>query len=76
MQVDSKKLFLGSKTSAVMQKTETPILAIPNNFKYRLIKEIAFAVDSGVVADGDVLSPLLKIAKSCKSNIKVYAFGN
>lgn len=66
-----KGIFLGSRTAGVMKKTETPLLAIPNNYKYRAFKNIVFPVDSGIVADRDVLLPLLKLAKSYKSNIKV-----
>jgi len=66
-----KKIFLGSKTFGVMKKTNTPLLAVPNDFKYRAIKNIIFPVDSGIVADSDVLEPLLEISKSYKSNIKV-----
>ena len=66
-----KEIFLGSKTSGVMKNTHIPILAIPNGFDYRPIKDIVFSVDSGIVADSDVLQPLIKLARSYKSNIKV-----
>ena len=66
-----KEIFLGSKTSEVMKHSAIPLLAIPNNFKYRSIKEIILPVDSGMVADSDVLAPLLELAKVYKSNIKV-----
>ncbi len=66
-----KEIFLGSKTSGVMKQTHIPILAIPNNFTYRPIKDITFAVDSGIVAEDEVLKPLLELAKAYKSHIKV-----
>ncbi len=66
-----KEIFLGSKTFGVMKQTHIPILAIPNSFTYRPIKDITFAVDSGIVAEDDVLNPLLELAKAYKSNIKV-----
>ncbi len=66
-----KEIFLGSKTSGVMKYTHTPILAIPNGFNYRPIKDITFAVDSGIVADDEVLYPLLELAKLYKSNVKI-----
>ncbi|MFT6321345.1 MAG: nucleotide-binding universal stress UspA family protein [Granulosicoccus sp.] len=66
-----KEIFLGSKTSGVMQQTRRPILAIPNSFTYRPIKDVTFAVDSGIVADDEVLHPLLELAKGYKSNIKI-----
>ena len=66
-----KEVFLGSKTSGVMKHTHTPILAVPDGFAYRPIKDITFAVDSGIVADAGVLHPLMVLAKFYKSTIKV-----
>ena len=66
-----KEIFLGSKTSGVMKQTHIPILAIPNSFTYRPIKDIIFGVDSGIVADDQVLTPLLELAKAYKSTIKI-----
>ncbi|MFK8006304.1 MAG: universal stress protein [Saprospiraceae bacterium] len=66
-----KGIFLGSNTSGVMKKTTTPLLAVPNNFKYRPIKDIIFPVDSGIIADEDVLKIFLEIATAYKSKIKV-----
>lgn len=66
-----KEVFIGSNTSAVMKRIETPLLAVPNRFKYRPIKDITFGVDSGIVADADLLTPLLEIAKAYKAKVKV-----
>ncbi|MFK7773121.1 MAG: universal stress protein [Saprospiraceae bacterium] len=66
-----KEIFLGSKTSGVMKQTHTSILAIPNSFTYRPIKDITFAVDSGIVADDKVLQPLLELSKAYKSNVNI-----
>lgn len=66
-----KEIFLGSKTSGVMRQTHIPILAIPNSFSYRPVKDITFAVDSGIVAEDEVLNPLLELAKAYKSHVKV-----
>jgi nucleotide-binding universal stress UspA family protein len=66
-----KEIFFGSDTSAVMQQIRIPILAIPNSFAYRPIKDVTFAVDSGIVADDEVFHPLLKLVKAYKSNIEI-----
>jgi nucleotide-binding universal stress UspA family protein len=66
-----KEIFLGSKTSGVVKQTHIPILAIPNSFTYCPIKDITFAVDSGIVADEELLKPLLELAKFYKSEVKV-----
>ena len=66
-----KEVFLGSKTAGVMKRTSVPILAVPNKFTYRPIKDIIFPVDSGIVADEQVMEPLLRIAKAYKSQVKV-----
>ena len=66
-----REIFLGSKTSGVMKRTHIPILVIPNRFTYRPIKNIIFAVDSGIVADENVLHLLLELSKAYKSTIKI-----
>ncbi len=66
-----KEIFLGSNTYQVMKKTEVPLLAIPNKFKYRAIKNILLTVDDGIVADSDVLNPLIELSKAYRSKIKI-----
>ena len=66
-----KEIFLGSNTFQVMNKTEVPLLAIPQGFKYRPIKDILLPVDSGIVANSDTLNPLIELAKAYDSEIKV-----
>lgn len=66
-----KEVFLGSHTSSIMKKIDTPLLAIPSRFKYRPIKDITFAVDTGIVADLDLLDPLIQLTKAYKAKVKV-----
>lgn len=66
-----KEVFIGSNTSAVMKEIENPLLVIPNNYNYHSIKDITLPVDCGIVADSDILNPLIKIAQAYKAKIKV-----
>lgn len=67
-----KEIFLGSITEGVMNKTTVPMLAIPNNYSYRPLKNMLFAVDSGIVADADVIKPLTKLAKAYQARVNVF----
>ena len=67
-----KEIFLGSNAAGVMKNTTVPLIAVPNEYKYRSIKEILFPVDSGIVADADVLNPLTELAKAYHAKVKVF----
>lgn len=67
-----EKIFLGSTTNGVIKHTDLPILAIPNQYKFKDIKKIVFAVDSNDLGSVELLKPLLAIAKKYSSKIMVY----
>lgn len=65
-----KEVFIGSVAGGVISKTTAPVLVVPDNFEYRPLQEIAFAV-SGTVFSDAVVNPLRKLAMmhSCKVNV-------
>ncbi len=67
-----KEVFIGSTTNGVLRNTNTPVLAIPNNFAFRPIRKIVFAVDAAGISHPGVISMLVQLAKKCRA--KVYVF--
>ncbi len=66
-----KEVFLGSNAAAVIKDSEIPVLAVPNNFDYKPLKDIVLAVDDNVVGREDVVSVLTKLAKVYKAHVSV-----
>ena len=66
-----KEIFIGSNTSAVIKHSEVPVLAIPNNFTYQRLKDIALAIDGQVISSADVVEPLIILAKEYQSHVSV-----
>lgn len=63
------KFFFGSNTSVMISKSEIPVLAIPENYKWNAPKDILFA--SELQNMGKELKQLLPFALSTKANIRV-----
>jgi len=66
-----KSVFLGSNTTAIIKNSETPVLVVPNDCKYRPFKDITLAVDHEIVGSDTVVAPLLELAEKYKSHINV-----
>jgi Universal stress protein UspA and related nucleotide-binding proteins len=67
-----KKLVFGSVTEAIMQKVNTPLLAIPVDFEYRPPKEITLSLDAHtVIEDRDTFKPLLSILEIFYSKLSI-----
>ncbi len=66
-----KEIFLGSHASAMISKTEVPLLAIPNNYQYQDIEEVVLAVDSEAFDNETVLEPLRALLKHFTAKLKV-----
>ena len=67
-----KEIFLGSNAEGVMKNTLVPLIAVPNEFQYRSFKEVLFPVDSGIVADTEILKPLIELSKAYRAKVKVF----
>lgn len=63
------KFFFGSNTSVMISKSDIPVLAIPENYKWNAPKDILFASDLENL--GKELKQLLPLAVSTKANIRV-----
>jgi nucleotide-binding universal stress UspA family protein len=63
------KFFFGSNTSVMISKSDIPVLAIPENYKWNTPKNILFASDLENLSKE--LKQLLPFAESTKANIRV-----
>lgn len=64
-----KKLFFGSTTSIMISKSEIPVLAIPENYRYREIEKMAYASDFENM--GVELEQVIPFAKGVGAHIDV-----
>jgi nucleotide-binding universal stress UspA family protein len=64
-----KEMVIGSNTLEVIQTSHCPVLAIPENAKFKKIEKIAFATDFREIKNPDHLEPLFVIAR--KLNIPI-----
>lgn len=72
-----KEVFIGSVAGGVISKTQAPVLVIPENYRYRPLNEITFAVSGIPFSNASVVEPLRKLAKmhSFKVNVLHVAEG-
>jgi len=68
----TQEVFFGSTTNGVMKHTTTPVLAIPSGADFHPVRNIVLAIDEGCVSNPGVLAPLVQIARSFHSTIRVY----
>jgi nucleotide-binding universal stress UspA family protein len=69
-----EEVFLGSVTAAVIQRTDTPVLAIPEGYEYRPLKKIVFAVGDMELASPEVIKPLKSLVKAYNASIELVHF--
>ena len=67
-----KEIFIGSNTVGVIKNVKQPLMAIPQDFKYRPFNKIVLALDELSVSTNKQLQPLTQLAKSYRSKIEVY----
>ena len=61
----------GSVATAVVKKSISPVLIIPENIRYRKIKNIAFACDYRIDTKIDILNPIKEIAELFNSKLYI-----
>ena len=66
-----KGVFLGSNTTGLIKLCKRPIIAVPSEYKYQPIKEIALSIDSAKVSQEEVLRPLIDLAELSKARVDV-----
>ncbi len=71
-----KKISLGSNTAAVMTKVKCPLLAIPQDAKYRQPKEIAFPTDYRLTYSQNVLNSLEEMVATTKAALRILYMSN
>lgn len=58
-----KEMFIGSNTLEVIQSTNCPVLAIPENAKMKTLRKISYATDFREIKNPEALNPLFEIAR-------------
>ena len=66
-----KEVFIGSVAGSVISKTQAPVLIVPDNYLYRPLNEIVFAISGIPLSSASVVEPLRKLAMlhPCKVNV-------
>lgn len=66
-----KRMSMGSNTGDVITKVKCPLLAIPEQARYKIPKEIAFPTDYHINYDFKVLDNLIGMVNRNESNLRV-----
>jgi nucleotide-binding universal stress UspA family protein len=66
-----KKIIVGSNTGDVITKVHCTTLVIPENAKFKPLKEIAFPTDFSLLYDINTLQPIVDILESNDAAIRV-----
>ena len=72
----AKEIFMGSNTSDVIMRNACNLIAIPENHKFKFPKEIVFPTDFEIRYNAEDLAPLLEMAQTNNSCIRVVHFSN
>lgn len=68
-----EQVFIGSVTGGVMRKTNTPLLAIPENYTYRPVEKIVLAMAKLQLSTPEqVVRPLQVLARTFGAAIQIY----
>jgi nucleotide-binding universal stress UspA family protein len=67
-----EEIFVGSTTNGVLKQSRRPVLAIPGNFKFRILRNIVLTLDEGTISHVGILMPLVKLARRFGARVLVY----
>ena len=67
-----KEVFTGSITNGVIKSSETPVLAVPDNFDYQPIDKIVFAVDEEGISSPEVTNVLVTLVKGYDASLHIF----
>jgi len=70
----AKEIFMGSNTGDIIMKNNCHVIAVPENQQFRIPKEILFPTDYRITYDLNDLSPLINLALTCGSTIRIVHF--
>lgn len=65
------RILFGSNTVRVLNHAKCPVIAVPNDYKYKEPQEILFPSDLDIHFSPEQLKPLLNIASRINSNVNV-----
>lgn len=69
---ENESIFMGSNTVRIAKTVHNcPVLAIPKNFDFKLLNNIAFITDFNRFSSGVELTPILTLAKIFQSSIQI-----
>tara|TARA_R110002049_G_scaffold309155_1_gene517715 strand:+ start:31825 stop:32631 length:807 start_codon:yes stop_codon:yes gene_type:complete len=66
-----EKVIFGSNTVRVMQRCNTPVLAIPDGCKFKSMDAVAFTTSFHSIYHEENLKPLINLTKGCHSKLHV-----
>jgi nucleotide-binding universal stress UspA family protein len=66
-----KNKILGSTTLKMIRKSPKPVLIIPEEARFRPLKNIVLAIDFGEMVGSTVLDPLFQLADAFDSSVRV-----
>ena len=72
----AEKVIFGSNTVRVMQRCDCPVLAIPDNCKFKSLDKIAFTSNYLTLYKKEELKPLITLAEKFNSKIDVLHLTN
>lgn len=64
-------VLIGSNTVDVVKNVKIPVLAIPENVKYKNIEKIVFAVDYKRIDDPARLNPVIELTKNSDAELQI-----
>lgn len=67
-----KEIFSGSTANGVIKNSGLPVLAIPAGYSFKPFSVIVFAVDESGLGSSTPMAPLLSIAQSYGTKVRVY----
>lgn len=70
----AKEIFMGSNTGDVILKMSCDVIAVPENSKFKYLKEITFPTDFRIQYERQDLAALLKLAKKHDAVVRVLHF--
>jgi nucleotide-binding universal stress UspA family protein len=63
--------IIGSTTINSIRKIKTPVLVVPHDASFRVIKDIVYATDFDYTANAELFDPLMKFAKKFRAKVHI-----
>lgn len=66
-----EEVFLGSVAGGVISRTKSPVLVVPEGYKFKTPELIIFGLSGMPLASNEVIKPLIEISKVFRSDVAV-----